>query len=67
MNLYIINQIRYNFEAIMLNVCSASTGYTSPLLDCALLCLAGTHGEVRLPAENGEDLEENLEETLVCP
>lgn len=27
----------------------------------------GTNGEVRLPVENGEDLEENMEETLVCP
>lgn len=27
----------------------------------------GAHGEVRLPVENGEDLEENLEEMLVCP
>lgn len=32
-----------------------------------MLCGAGTHGEVRLPPENGEDLEENLEETLVRP
>lgn len=51
----------------MLNVYSALPGYTRPLLHCALLYLAGTHGEVRLPVENGEDLEENLEETLVCP
>lgn len=52
----------------MLNVYSALAEYTSSLLlCCALLYLAGIHGEVRLPFENGEDLEENLEETLVCP
>lgn len=32
-----------------------------------LLYHVGAHGEVRLLVENGEDLEENLEETLVCP
>lgn len=31
------------------------------------LCLAGTNGKVRLPAEDGEDVEENLEEALVRP
>lgn len=36
-------------------------------LTLALLDLVGTHGEVRLPDENGEDLEENLEKTLVRP
>lgn len=29
--------------------------------------LVGADGEVRLPVENGKDLEENLEKTLVCP
>lgn len=31
------------------------------------LHLAGANGKVRLPAEDGEDVEENLEETLVRP
>lgn len=31
------------------------------------LYLAGTHGKVRLPVEDGEDVEENLEEALVRP
>lgn len=50
----------------MSKVCSALPKHKSPLSHCALLYLAGTHGEVRLPVENGEDLEENLEKTLVC-
>lgn len=29
--------------------------------------VVGTDGEVRLPVENGQNLEENLEETVVCP
>lgn len=32
-----------------------------------ILCLAGTNGKVRLPVEDGEDVEENLEEALVRP
>lgn len=31
------------------------------------LYLAGADGKVRLPVEDGEDVEENLEETLVRP
>lgn len=32
-----------------------------------VFCVAGANGEVRLPVEDDKDLEENLEETLVCP
>lgn len=32
-----------------------------------LLHLVGTNGKVRLPIKNGKDVEENLEEALVCP
>lgn len=31
------------------------------------LYLVGTNGKVRLPVENGKDVEENLEEALVRP
>lgn len=31
------------------------------------LCATGVHGEVRIPSEDGEDLEKDLEETLVRP
>lgn len=34
---------------------------------CVLFHPVGTDGEVWLPVEDGEDVEENLEETLVCP
>lgn len=32
-----------------------------------ICCVSGVYGEVWVPSQDGKDVEENMEEALVCP